>query len=111
MSRSDRIPRQKHDDHTREMATQRADFVEAMTALGAVATTARAAGDVGAVLEPEPGSAPETRGWVLGTAHDWREGETLLNVFDVRTLDAGPLATARLPYALPLGLHGKFVAS
>ena len=31
MSRSDRIPRDKHDDHTREMASQRFKFVEAMT--------------------------------------------------------------------------------
>ena len=31
MSRSDRIPRDKHNDHTRDMATQRATFVEAMT--------------------------------------------------------------------------------
>jgi len=31
MSRSDRIPRDKHNDHTRDMASQRATFVEAMT--------------------------------------------------------------------------------
>ena len=31
MSKSDRIPRDKNNDHTREMATQRAAFVEAMS--------------------------------------------------------------------------------
>ena len=31
MSKSDRIPRDKHNDHTREMASQRAAFIEAMT--------------------------------------------------------------------------------
>ena len=31
MSKSDRIPRDKKNDYSREMATQRADFVESMT--------------------------------------------------------------------------------
>lgn len=59
---------------------------------------------------PKPGSPPETLGWVVGTALDWRRQQTLLNVFDARGVDDGPIATATLPYALPLGLHGKFVA-
>lgn len=60
---------------------------------------------------PAPGSAPEGAGWVVGTALDTNAQRTLLNVFDVAAVDAGPLATATLPYALPLGLHGKFVAA
>jgi carotenoid cleavage dioxygenase len=60
---------------------------------------------------PAPGSAPETAGWVIGTALDTNAVCTTLNVFDVQAVDAGPVATARLPYALPLGLHGKFVAA
>lgn len=58
---------------------------------------------------PRADSAPETDGWVVGTALDWRAQKTLLNVFAANHLDAGPLATATLPYFLPLGLHGKFV--
>ncbi len=58
---------------------------------------------------PRPGSAPETDGWVVGTALDWQAQVTVLNVFDASAVNAGPIATARLPYALPLGLHGKFV--
>jgi all-trans-8'-apo-beta-carotenal 15,15'-oxygenase len=60
---------------------------------------------------PAPGSAPESRGWVVGTSYDWKQGQTSLNVFDVDAIEAGPVATASLPYALPLGLHGKFVAA
>ncbi|MCZ6644535.1 MAG: carotenoid oxygenase family protein [Gammaproteobacteria bacterium] len=59
---------------------------------------------------PRPGSEPETQGWVIGTALNYAEARTELNVFDVEALDAGPIATAKLPYALPIGLHGKFSA-
>lgn len=60
---------------------------------------------------PAPGSAPESSGWVLGSALNYAENRTELRVFDVEAVDAGPVATAKLPYALPLGLHGKFVAT
>lgn len=59
---------------------------------------------------PKPGSRVETEGWVLGTTLDVKARQTRLNVFDASAVDAGPVATAALPYALPLGLHGKFVA-
>lgn len=60
---------------------------------------------------PRPGSTPESEGWVVGTAHDWQQQKTVLNVFNVRAVDAGPVAVATLPYSMPLGLHGKFVQS
>ena len=58
---------------------------------------------------PRPGSRPETDGWVVGTALNYREARTELNIFDIRRLEDGPLATAALPYALPMGLHARFV--
>lgn len=58
---------------------------------------------------PAPGSLPEESGWVVGTALDYRSGHSELNVFNVNAIADGPIASARLPYALPLGLHGKFV--
>ncbi len=61
------------------------------------------------LLVPAPDSRPEAAGWIVGTALDWQRQQTLLNVFDSRAVDDGPIASARLPYALPLGLHGKFV--
>ena len=52
---------------------------------------------------------PEQGGWVIGTALNWKERRTVLNLFDADHLADGPVASARLPYGLPLGLHGKFV--
>ena len=59
------------------------------------------------VPDPERG---EGAGWLIGTRHDWVERATTLAVFDAQAIDAGPLAQATLPYALPPGLHGAFVA-
>ena len=60
------------------------------------------------VFVPFPGSRNEDQGWLVGTVLDWRQGRTGVTVFDARHLDHGPLATAWLPYPLPLGLHGQF---
>ena len=59
---------------------------------------------------PHPGSEPETGGWILGTAYDWQRERQILNLFDADHVNDGPVAAAELPYAIPLGLHGKFVA-
>jgi carotenoid cleavage dioxygenase-like enzyme len=50
-------------------------------------------------------------GWLLGTALDFGQQKTLLSCFAADALAAGPVAQATLPYALPLGLHGAFVAA
>lgn len=57
-----------------------------------------------------PGGA-EGVGWVLGTSFDSVAKRTALSVFDSRAVNDGPICTAVLPYHLPLGLHGQFVAS
>ncbi|MEM7220869.1 MAG: carotenoid oxygenase family protein [Pseudomonadota bacterium] len=49
--------------------------------------------------------------WILGTALNVRRRRGELFLFDARALDAGPVASASLPYALPVGLHAKFVAA
>jgi all-trans-8'-apo-beta-carotenal 15,15'-oxygenase len=61
------------------------------------------------VYVPSSISAPEGRGWVVGTAYHWPSERTALSVFDASAVDAGPLARVTLPYGLPLGLHGQFV--
>lgn len=63
------------------------------------------------IFVPRPGSTTEEDGWLIGTALDLDRGTTQLAAFDARRIGAGPLAVARLPYALPLGFHGVFVPS
>ena len=46
--------------------------------------------------------------WIVGTALDMRADSTVLSVFDASHLVDGPIAQARLPFSLPLGLHGTF---
>ncbi|MEO8250558.1 MAG: carotenoid oxygenase family protein [Burkholderiales bacterium] len=50
-------------------------------------------------------------GWVLGTVLDVKQNKTVLSCFAADRLADGPVAQATLPYALPLGLHGAFVAA
>ena len=57
-----------------------------------------------------PGKTGETEGWVIGTALDHAAKITRLSVFDAGDLSDGPIASAALPYALPLGFHGTFAA-
>ncbi len=60
------------------------------------------------VFVPDPAGGGETDGWLLGTALDWRARSTVLNVFEVGMLEAGPVAAATIPEPMPLGLHGRF---
>jgi len=46
--------------------------------------------------------------WVIGTALDTRTDNTVLSIFDAAHVSDGPIAQARPPYSLPLGLHGTF---
>ena len=48
--------------------------------------------------------------WIVGTAIDLREKQTVLSVFGAHRLSEGPMFQARLAYALPLGLHGTYVS-
>ncbi|MBL8517173.1 MAG: carotenoid oxygenase family protein [Betaproteobacteria bacterium] len=60
---------------------------------------------------PRPGSTKEGDGWLVGCAYNEKTGKTEVNVFDALRLAAGPVATARLPYAIPIGFHGHFLAA
>ena len=60
---------------------------------------------------PRPGAAGEIDGWLVGTALDLDAKITRVSVFDAAELGDGPVASAALPYPLPLGFHGIFVAA
>lgn len=48
--------------------------------------------------------------WIMGTALDWGKGITTLSIYNGTALADGPVMKAELDMALPLGLHGTFIA-
>jgi len=60
------------------------------------------------VFIPRPGGMDDQDGWLLGTTLNMENGTTSLNVFNASHIADGPIASARLPYATPLGFHGAF---
>ncbi|MCS3748370.1 carotenoid cleavage dioxygenase [Xanthomonas arboricola] len=63
------------------------------------------------VFVARPGSTRPDQGWLVGTVLDTQHARTGLMVLDAQHIDAGPIAQAWLPYAIPLGFHGHFVAA
>ncbi|MEZ5739929.1 MAG: carotenoid oxygenase family protein [Burkholderiaceae bacterium] len=53
----------------------------------------------------------DSDGWIVGTHYDSRAHRSGLSVFDAGHVEDGPLAQVTMPYALPMGLHGRFVAA
>ena len=53
----------------------------------------------------------EGQGYLLGTALHVPSQRTCLNVFDLNNIRSGPICRAWLPYHLPLGFHGNYVAA
>ena len=64
-----------------------------------------------AVFTPRPGGAGELDGWLLAPSVNLAARATELHVFDARHVADGPLCTWRAPLALPVSLHGAFVAA
>ena len=57
---------------------------------------------------PRPGSRRADEGWLLWTLLDYEHGRSGLALLDAEHVEDGPLATAWVPYTLPLGFHGWF---
>ena len=64
-----------------------------------------------AVFVPRPGSSAELDGWLLAPSVNLAAKATELHVFDANRVSAGPLASWRADVALPVGLHGAWVAA
>ena len=52
----------------------------------------------------------EGDGHVLTVIYDERRNASHLAVLDARTIEAGPVALARLDHRVPMGFHGLWVA-
>lgn len=63
------------------------------------------------IYVPASDSSAPASGWVLGTALHKASGKTTLSVFEAKAIANGPIAQLSLPFGLPLGLHGQFVAA
>lgn len=57
---------------------------------------------------PRSRTAAEDDGWLLVLNHDLPSHRSQLAIFDARTIEDGPLATAHLEHHLPIGFHGTF---
>ena len=58
-----------------------------------------------------PRGEAEGEGWLVGPFLDLERRAAGLGIFDAQHLADGPLWQGILPYPLPLGLHGTFVAA
>lgn len=61
------------------------------------------------VFVPDPLNPSEQAEWIVGTSLNMQRRQTVVSLFHARAIADGPIATASLPYALPLGLHGCYV--
>ena len=64
-----------------------------------------------AVFVPRPEAKGELDGWLLAPSVNLVAKATELHVFDARQVAAGPLCSWRADVALPVSLHGAFVAA
>ena len=60
------------------------------------------------LLVPDMADPSGPARWIIGTALDLKQQLSVVSAFDARSLEGGPVAQGWLPYALPLGLHGRF---
>ncbi|WP_315137491.1 carotenoid oxygenase family protein [Achromobacter marplatensis] len=61
------------------------------------------------VFVPRPDARDEDDGWVLACVYRQASDTSDVVVLDGRDLDAGPLATVRLPQRIPAGFHGAWL--
>ena len=60
------------------------------------------------VVVPKPGKSDERDAWLVAPSINLAEGVTELHVFDVASVEGGPVATWRADVALPAGFHGAW---
>lgn len=60
------------------------------------------------LVVPRRDGADERDAWILAMVYDGRALRSSLCILDAARVDAGPIATVRLPVLLPYGFHGEF---
>ena len=61
------------------------------------------------VFAPRSQNAPEGEGYVMGVVNRRAEHRSDLVILDAQHMDAGPIATVRIPVRLKYGIHGNWV--
>ncbi|MDG2028388.1 MAG: carotenoid oxygenase family protein [Acidimicrobiales bacterium] len=72
-------------------------------------------GDTGHVGEgvfaPNPDGTAEDDGWIVNSMHDSGSGESSIIVLDAQNIEAGPIATVKVPQRMPFGFHANWFAA
>jgi carotenoid cleavage dioxygenase-like enzyme len=63
------------------------------------------------VVAPRGPDAAEAEGYLLTLVYRAQENRSDLVVLDARNIEAGPVATAKLPVRVPFGFHGNWLAA
>lgn len=61
------------------------------------------------VFAPRAEDAPEGDGWLLTPVYRAAENRSDVVIHRALDLEAGPVATVRLPHRMPYGFHGNWV--
>lgn len=62
------------------------------------------------VFVPATNASSEDEGWVLSLVHSESSGKSRLIIVDAQNFAAPPVATIELPFRVPYGAHGNWVA-
>jgi len=63
-----------------------------------------------AVFVPARADAGEDEGWLMAYVTDMAEGRSEVVILEAQDLSAGPIARIHIPYRVPSGFHGNWVA-
>ena len=63
------------------------------------------------VFVADPNGHDEDSGWVISCVYRAKTHTTDVVILDAKNIDAGPLATVRLPCRIPAGFHGLWLAA
>lgn len=63
------------------------------------------------VFAPDPGGSAEDDGWIVNSMHDSGTGQSSVIVLDARDIEAGPIATVKVPQRMPFGFHANWFSA